>query len=236
MDCEKYSRLITGEVLGGLTPERERGLREHVAQCARCKEEFDHARAAFAAVDRGVEALVAGEPSPQFAARLRARIANDHAPTRLEWRLWLPVAAGAFVLAAVLVVVMIRMPQQSTRESAPVRQAPPNPTEASIAANSKIEIPGKRPSLAADAIQPSSRTKYRIVQARQPEILVPRGQLAAIMQFANVVNAGDIDTEQMAAAQEQAEQPLKIEAIQISPLSIPQLDDSNGKPEIPGGF
>lgn len=88
----------------------------------------------------------------------------------------------------------------------------------------------------AGAHQALRRAKSREVQERQPEVLVPPGQLAAVMQFANAVDAGRVDGEQIAAAQAQSGQPLNIEEIQISPLSITQLDDASGSPTSPGGF
>ena len=70
----------------------------------------------------------------------------------------------------------------------------------------------------------------------EPEVLVPPGQFVAVMQFANAMNAGRVDGEQIVTAQEQSEKPIESEAIQILPLTIPQIEDVNGTPESPGGF
>jgi hypothetical protein len=227
MACEKYSNSIMAAVLGGLSPEHETELREHVARCAACRGKFDQARAALDVADRGVEALVAGEPSAQFAARLRARIANELSPRPLDWRAWIPVAAGVCVLAASLVTVMIRTPRQTIVNSTPMAQNISNP-EPEVPATGQGEVAG--------APRTVRRTKSREVQDRRPEVLVPPGQLAAVMQFANAVDAGRVDGEQIAAAQEQSEEPLKIDAIQIAPLSIPEIDHENGAPGSPGGY
>ena len=49
MVCEKYSKLITDDALGGLSPERGADLQEHLAQCFSCRYEFDHAKGIAAA-------------------------------------------------------------------------------------------------------------------------------------------------------------------------------------------
>jgi hypothetical protein len=226
MACKKYSRLIANAALGGLNAARSGELREHLAQCAACSKEFEHAKAASAAMNRSMEALVAGEPSPQFVARLRARIANESVSAHPEWQTWIPVVCGGFAFAALLMALMIRAPHRDTGSVAPVAQNLPNPG---------AQVPTNMGKGAAEASQTLSRTKYRVARLREPEVLVPPGQLAAVMQFANAVNEGRIDGEQIAAAQEQSEKPIEIEAIQISPLNIPKLD-SNGPAGSPGGY
>jgi hypothetical protein len=73
MPCEKYSGWMTDAALGELRAERE--LLAHAMECDACREALSHARAVHDFVDRGVESLVAGEPSPHFATNLRRRIA-----------------------------------------------------------------------------------------------------------------------------------------------------------------
>jgi hypothetical protein len=227
MACEKYLHLMIDAALGGSNPKREAELLQHLSHCASCRDEFNHTRAAFAAVDRAVEELVEGEPSPQFTTRLRARIANEHAPARPEWRAWISVAAGAMALAAILIVVMMSTPRQVTRGMAQVVQSTSIPT---------AEVPTNAERRASGASQMLNRPRYRAAKTLQPEVIVPPEQVIAVMQFANAVYAKRIDGEQIVTAQEQSKKPLDIEAIQISPLSIPLLDNASGDPENPGGY
>jgi len=227
MACEKYSKLIADEALCGVGPKRGVDLRAHLAQCVSCREEFDHVTGIAAIVDGGVEMLVAGEPSPQFANRLRARVANEPGPTQLDWRAWIPVGGGAFVLALLLVSVMIRTSRPNNQTASHLVQVPASPDVV-------VSGDAKRPPN--EVNRAFSGLEYRPVRANQPEVLVPPGQLAAVMRFANVMNEGRVDGEQIVIAQQRSGQPLKIDTIQILPLSIPQLDNGSDTSEIPGGF
>ncbi len=227
MVCERHSKLITDEAFGGLSQERGDDLREHLAHCVSCRNEFDHANTLAAAMDRGVAELVAGEPSPQFVAHLRARIADEAGPARLDWRAWIPVAGGAFILATILTALMIRTPRPDAREAV---------TSGQIPRHSEVVVPTRAESAPTQVSQRLPHSKYHAVKSEESQVLVPPAQLVAVMQLAIAMNQGRIDGEQIVAAQQRSEQPLEIEAIQIAPLSIPQLDDANGAFEIPGGF
>lgn len=228
MVCEKYAKLITDDALGGLSPERAADLQEHLAQCFSCRYEFDHAKGIAARLDSGVEMLVAGEPSPQFAARLRARIASESSPARIDWRAWIPVAGGAIALAALLLGVMSRTPRPGNRTPSPLAQAASGPAAIVTAKNEKMATEGG---------SPRHRSMGRHVQPQHPEVLVPPGQLIAVMQLANALNTGQVEIDPTSGAQQQSEEPLEIEAIQISPLTIPELDDAgSGSPRMSGGL
>jgi anti-sigma factor RsiW len=75
MSCEKYSGWMTDAALGELRGKREPELLAHAMECEACREALSHATKVREFVERGIEALVEEEPSPQFATRLRRRIA-----------------------------------------------------------------------------------------------------------------------------------------------------------------
>jgi hypothetical protein len=93
MDGQKTSEHMMDRIrdlaLGEIHPRDELALLAHVAECEACRDAYNQAGALRSLVDRGVEKLAAGlresEPSPQFAARLRARLAAEPAPSR--WNL-----------------------------------------------------------------------------------------------------------------------------------------------------
>jgi hypothetical protein len=68
-------------------------------------------------LDREIESLVAAEPSPQFVARVRARVAEEPEPGR--WRAWMLAVPGAVTVA---IAVLIMWP---SREQVPVGQEGP---------------------------------------------------------------------------------------------------------------
>lgn len=216
MACEEYSILIKEEAFSGLNSERGNALREHLAQCVSCRNEFDHAKNIAKLLDSGVKMLVAGEPSPQFAARLRARIAEEPVQATFEWRAWIPVAASAFVLALLLVAVTIRTPRSGDRNVTTMAQIP---------RHSEVVVPARTESSAAEGGLMAPRSTHRTVQPRQHEVLVPPGQLAAVMQLAKALNSAHVEIEQTSHIDEQSEKSLEIEALHISPLIISKLDD-----------
>jgi hypothetical protein len=131
-----------------------------------------------------------------------------------------------FVLATILMGLMIRMPRPGAREEE---------TSTQIPRHSEVVVPGRTERTPTQVSQRLLHSRYHVVKLQQPEVLVPPGQLAAVMQFASAMNQGRIDGEQIVVAQRQSKQPLKIETIQIAPVSIPQLDDASDT-ENTGGY
>jgi hypothetical protein len=85
-------------------------------------------------LERDLEALLAVEPSPEFLARVRTRIAEEPAPSSWQWSLgrrqlgeggWrfaLAGAAAAVVLAAVIMSWTARVPSTALPQQAVVRE------------------------------------------------------------------------------------------------------------------
>ncbi len=228
MSCEKYSGWLSAAELGELRAECERELLAHAMECEACREALGHARAVREFVDRGVESLVAGEPSPQFATNLRRRIAQDSEPMRFPWTAWAPVMAGALALAVLLAIMVTRKPLQNRS----------NPTVAS--AVSPIPAPSGALTVPAAGRQIVKRTESkhgsghggsaRVATADWPKIIVPQGQLAAALQLSASVNSGRVDGNQLLAAKQEYEKPLEVKPIEIAPLERPALGDATENP------
>jgi hypothetical protein len=215
MACEKYSGWMTDGALGALSGEREAELRAHAAGCANCRRERDALRTLVQAVDRSVEALVAGEPSPQFAAQLRARIAEEPAPTAWPFFTWRQLAVAALAAAALFAVWMVRSLEHSRG---------PSP----IAANTQAET--ARPPAAETVAAPegsSSRRSFHRAHGRAAslsmEVLVPKGQLAAGLLWSEGVREGTIDGAQLSLLAERSAEPLEMKALVIEPLETPAV-------------
>ena len=63
-------------------------------------------------IDRALQAALAIEPSPEFVARVRARIANQ--PAAPAWRWPRLVAAASLVAAAIAIAVAVSRPRETT--------------------------------------------------------------------------------------------------------------------------
>jgi hypothetical protein len=219
MRCQTYSRWMTQTALGGLSAAQEADLRAHVPHCAECSIELAAAGALVQEIDRRVAAMVSGEPSPGFEARLRASLAAKSAPSR-----WLAAPrwafAGAGLAAAAVLAVLFAHD--------PVRDAA-RPLAAAGGAQVANQVTA--PSNALETSSASWRTPSHRVAARVPqekkgkvlefEVLVPRGQLAAAMELNLVLSAGRVDGAQLATLAERAARPLELPRMEIAPLDDP---------------
>ena len=190
MDGQKKSEHMMDRIrdlaLGEIHPQDELALLAHVAECEACRDAYNQAGTLRSLVDRGVEKLVGGlresEPSPQFAVRLRARLAAEPAPGR--WNLnalqmWdsatrrpLYYVAGT---AAVALLIAFAMNSWMHRE----RSTPPAPIEpltAQIPASStppsstppSSAVPTTAPSNAGTSV-PQPAANSELPRAASPE-------------------------------------------------------------------
>ncbi len=91
MSCPELLDALSEAALGG---EANLRLRAHLAACSQCRSELDRLRALTGAIDRSVAAMVTADPSPGFAARIRARVAEESASRIAWWRGGAPAVAG----------------------------------------------------------------------------------------------------------------------------------------------
>jgi hypothetical protein len=228
MSCDKYSRWLTDAALGELRAEHEPELLAHATECDACRETLGHARAVHDFVDRGIAALVAGEPSPHFTTNLRRRLAQESEPLRSPWAAWAPVVAGVLALAVVLAITVARRPvhtgsNPSVASSVNPVDAPPAAFTAS-AATPQNAVPTRS--------QRDSNRGARVGNgvAVLPEIIVPKGQLAAAAQLSAAIVTGRVDGNLLLAAEQEYEMPLQVKPIEIAPIEIPGLDTATEKP------
>lgn len=219
--CEKYGDWMRDAALGALAPRRERRLLEHVRECDACRKAYQHTRELAGMVDRGVESLVAGEPSPHFAARLRARIAEEPSPARLAWLTWKPLAASLAVAALIAAVVLFRGLQRANpRPTAGLVRPEANSNASRPASDLRPRSQGsnEHPRLAVRGPSHRQLVARHTPSRREPEVIVQPGQLEAVMQFAAEIRSGHIDGKQVIAANLELDKPLEIKSIEIAPL------------------
>ena len=68
------------------------------------------------ALDREIEHLLAVDPSPEFLAKVRARLDAEPAPAAWRFR-WRPVAAGATAVAVLVLAVVVSRPTPSLTDA-----------------------------------------------------------------------------------------------------------------------
>lgn len=179
-----------------------------------------------AALDRELQAILDVDPSPEFAARVRARIAE---PRRSAW--WPPAfALGAVVAAAALliaVVVLRSLPRGTRSEIAPLAAralaSATVETPDLLARRSSVRVPPESAQRSADA-RPRAATAQTIA-AREPEILVDPREAAAIRAVIARARGGRIDLAPVLRASTPAAMDLgpvvdiAIPAITIDPIA-----------------
>jgi hypothetical protein len=155
---------------------------------------------------RDIEEAVSVQPSPQFAAGVRARIAESPRPSS-AWIRWGIPAAG-FAMAAVVTFVMFVEPQepevqrrvvvvQRAQEKSP--DVTPMPTP-------------QRPALVRRAVQPARQT------ATEPEVLIDPREVAAFREFVEGVRDDRIDLAKVIELQRAAAKTAPIGGIALMPI------------------
>jgi anti-sigma factor RsiW len=219
--CEKYRDWTMDAALDALGPERKREFVAHAALCESCRAKYELAGEAVAAVDQGVGSVVAGEPSPHFAARLRARMAEEQSTSRRAWPTWKPAAAALVVAAVLAIVVISSAPRHHNSALQTTRSAPET---AAVERHETAEMP-ERPTANQVRVRRGYRTAGRHrSEPTQPEVLVPPGQFEAVLQLAAEIRSGRIDGKQLIAANQEMDKPLEIRPIVIAALEKPKSD------------
>lgn len=240
MSCERYRDWMTDAA--GLQEGRRGELENHTRECAACRQEIQRVRTLMEAIDLGITAQAAGEPSARLMEQVRQRI-RDEAPIASWWnaRWVLAVACAAVLIVAASVWTL--WPRNATPRDLTASSAPPSPLQAvrpaAVAASAQPKVtPEPRGSMVALA-RPVRKTNARRIERQSavhevpevpevPEVIVEPGQMEAVMRFAQELNSGQIDSAKLLADLKAADQPLK-----IKPLETPELagDKSKGSSE-----
>jgi hypothetical protein len=169
-------------------------------------------------IDRELASALSIEPSPEFRARVRARVASEPAP-RSWYLLWRVVGVGVAAVAVVMALVLGRLdPAGDTRSaSRPVTERSPLPS--TVLTASPVSVPVLQ--AVATAV---SRRKPRV---REPEVLVSPSDVRGLRQLAAIVREGRT---QFVFADEQAPDVVQepVRDIVIAPIAIASLEPAAG--------
>lgn len=180
-------------------------------------------------IEREICTVLCDEPSPDFLARARQRIAGQAVPARR----WLPWCAAAGVSAATLLLAIVvlsgRQPNVVGQPTGHRRAAiaPVSPRQASDAhAIGGATAAGQPVRLARAGTR---RTSPKI----RPEVLVPKGQLQAIHEFVERMRISPIDAQSLSIAADVPSAPNLAEIV-VAPLLI-EPEVRAAAPREPGG-
>ncbi len=140
---------------------------------------------------KDLQAELSVTPSPEFAAKVRARI--EHAPTKPAWNVW--AWGGVAATCAVAVIAVVLGVGRAFRPGAPGGAEAPASTEANTSAGAKAPAYTEG-TASSDVGRPfrAGRSPAPVVAAAapraEPEVLVPPDQLIAIRRLMASVRAG----------------------------------------------
>ncbi|HUI40618.1 MAG TPA: zf-HC2 domain-containing protein [Terriglobia bacterium] len=236
MNCKRYQNWIPEAALGALGASRQAQLDAHVLACPACARALEAERRLLAAIDQGLARNVAAQPSAEFAARVRMRLAEEREQMRPSAG-WLPgrpilvtFAALAALAALVLAVRFVqRAPQrtQLTTPSAPIRTATPSARELAT-----VTRPPARALLPAPTHRASGTVAHgsegarsgRENQTPQLQVLVRPGQWAGITALYRAAQSGRVDTSSLAERPAMDLDPLQVPPVEIKPLVTAALE------------
>jgi hypothetical protein len=205
-------------------------LEVHLARCEACREELATLRRALGAVDADLRQLLAAEDSPALAARIRQAAVETEA--RSGWR-------PAFALLALATVVAVAaasfiLLRRGETASAPTAAFTPPPLVGASAPHAPVAArvrpaPGEAsvgPAVAATVHEPAPAPR---TVPREPEVLVPPGQLEALLRLSALVSRERVTPPGMEASgraiADLAEPPaIEVRSVDIQPLEIVPLD------------
>ncbi len=226
MDCERYRKNLTDIALGAMESRRQAEFAAHLAVCAGCHAALERERRLLAAIDIGIAASVAAEPSPEFAARVRQRLEQKSLSARSRFSTWVPATAVALVVLGVVAVWLARRrPVVPGTPEPPAVASQQRPTVTAPAAEAASRARPSRPT--EQAATPRGATPARghlkqvVAQVAEPEVLVPPGQHEAVLQLYAALRSGRVDPASLVAPSA----PLEPAELKIAPLEVPKLEE-----------
>ncbi len=219
MDCKRFEDDLVDAALEELSPRRLDRLRAHLAGCETCREALEERRQLAQAIDRSLAESLEREPSSEFAARVRQRIAQPDAAARAWWTTWNLAAVGALAALALLAAWMLR-----PHVEAPVRVAKATPGAQTLPSRGKAPANLPAPE-AAKPVPPAGAGRVRrheeqplVAGNTMPEVLIPREEVLAVRRFVEQLRQKQIDGAVLAAARPAATEELKIESLRVETL------------------
>ena len=101
MSCERMESRFLGYIDGRLKESEKREVEKHLTTCSPCRMRVEEFRAVSGLLDE----LPVIEPSPEFDARVHARVAAE--PVKQSWWAWLKVSPRVAFAASMLLLAAV---------------------------------------------------------------------------------------------------------------------------------
>ncbi len=233
MGCQRYQSWITDEALGALAKNRERELLAHAAECAACRAALNRTRVLHQAIDLGMAETVSAEPSAELTARVRQRIAEPPEPARARLAAFFPAVAGALALAALLALWL--RPQAPPRPPGAATQSHDVATAGQIPSQPTATIHRPPAELLRDSGGEPAEANHSAGRTQNPapafEVLVPPGELQAVVQFAAALNSAGVVRAQLKTNMEEPRTPLDVKSLEFPALEVTKLEEDHSASE-----
>jgi hypothetical protein len=221
MACERYLEAVTELAAGGPAVA---GLKAHLAECADCREELAALRRVLEAVDAELRPFASSEPSPALAARIRQAASEPEARSGSRPAFALQALAAAAVLAAVAFVLLLGRAPTPTSVAAltPRPETSGTPLPASVALPAATARPAASPRPREERVPATAAA--RRAASPEPEVVVPPGQMEALVRFAALVNRVRVAPPMLGATGQPSPELAELRLIDIGPISVGSID------------
>jgi hypothetical protein len=186
-------------------------------------------------IDQDIRQALNVDPSPEFLARVRARVAREPAPS--AWRWPRSFAAAAALAAAAVVAVTLSEPWKSERAQSPEAPSSLRSANAPSVAPSRQPASAAMPPIGKRAIAKSQRRVFdehagasgSSPTVAEAEVLIDPAEQRALQRLIAGVRDGRIDLSAAQSATEPAPPQLApLTDIVITPINIEPLAPSSG--------
>lgn len=229
MACQRFAGQLRDVAAGGEPAPR---LHAHLEQCGSCRAALEAQRGAFAAIDADVMRALRAEPSADFEARVRMRVAFERVERKWfgGWRL---AAAASFLVLVGAVGVLVLRPGGTLggRPGTVAEVRPPHTSEQAATPIQRVLTPpredangaGGYPAVDVNRTASAGVTSARRVPPatpRQPEVLVAPDQQVLIARLMGILRDGRLDEK---AVEQTAQAPQPPGPIVVGELTVPPI-------------
>jgi hypothetical protein len=189
--------------------------------------------------DRELQAMLAVDPSPEFVARVRTRVAIEPPPSA-SWLSWKLAFAGALAAAVTVAVSLPRPKAVTPPERVEARAASADvarPTAPAAVARTRAETQREEkygPSTSRQTGGPTAGARRESVVSADPEVLIDTREARAIRAF--IDNAGNGRMELAPFPSNPPPQVMETQALQdiyIAPIELEPLTAGSSEKGVP---